>query len=317
MTLRTQGLILTIGVLVSSIIGGRIVFDASRSTDAPSAVAIIQSGTQGASRTYQQASLANIVDDFRRSPRRRWEVLDPSLSARMVLVHDLDNRAPLLYIRTHDTWPIASLTKLLTAIIVAEDIGENRRVTVSPRAIATLGEAGGLQAGEEYAAGDLARLMLMTSSNDAAEVFQESFESPEAFLALMRAKVEKIGMTSTIITEASGVSGANRGSANDLLMLIEYIAGTHPNILAASRLAEFTIQPLNGLEPRTVRNINPFITQATFLGGKTGTSPESKENFLAVFSTHGRRIAIVILGSANRVNDTNAIFSWLDRAYEW
>jgi D-alanyl-D-alanine carboxypeptidase len=157
----------------------------------------------------------------------------------------------------------------------------------------------------------------MTSSNDAAAVFEESFESPEAFLALMRAKVEKIGMANAIITEASGVSGANRASAADLLKLIEYITATHPDILASSRIAEFTVQPLNGLEPRTIRNINPFVTEATFLGGKTGTSPESKENLLALFSRHGRRIAVVILGSTNRMNDTRAVLAWLDRAYEW
>jgi D-alanyl-D-alanine carboxypeptidase len=62
-------------------------------------------------------------------------------------------------------------------------------------------------------------------------------------------------------------------------------------------------------------NINPFVQDQNFLGGKTGTSPEAKENFAGVFTFHGRRVLVVVLGSENRVTEVKNLFTWADTAF--
>lgn len=308
MSIRTQSLILAL--LIVGAVG--ITYAYERSSNLPEQkadiITIVSSETG--------ASVANaIAEDRRIFPKRKWEVLDPSVDAEAVMIQSLDSQFPFFNYQTYKQWPIASISKLLTAIVVAEDLGYSKRIPITATAIATEGLAGDFTSGEVYKADDLVKIMLLTSSNDAATAFEESVGGREQFVALLKKKLEQIGMTQTTMADACGLSGQNQSTANDLIKLSKYLMARHPEIIEWTRLQNYLVQPVNDARSRTVYNIDAFVTETRFMGGKTGTSPEARENLLAFFSFGGERLAFIILGSQNRKDETEKLLNWVRTAY--
>lgn len=253
----------------------------------------------------------------KRLPVRKWNVLDSPIGAEAVLIQSLDESFPFLHYRTYKTWPIASITKLLTAVVVLEDIGEDKKITISQDAVKGEGVAGELVSGEVYTAEDLVKIMLITSSNDAAFAFEEYMGGRAEFIRRMNKKAGELGMKDTVIQDAAGLSDLNISTANDLLKLTKYIIEKHPDIFNWTRLPNILVQPTNDQTTKSLLNINPFINTTGFLGGKTGTLPESKQNLLSIFSFKEYRVVIIVLGSENRVKEVPEFLQWIEEAYEF
>lgn len=288
---------------------------ANTATLAPLPVAPVASD-QNFSFSFESAALG-LSPAVATVPMRRWEVLDPTLAAQAVLVQSLDEGIPLLRFHPSVRWPIASITKLLTAAAVFDEVGVDKQITISPAAVATEGEAGELKKGEVYTSGDLLKIMLLASSNDAAAAFEEYLGGAEAFAKLANQKAAAIGMADTILHDGSGLSDLNESTADDLLKLVRYVAQEQPQLFAWTRLERFIAQPINDTTSHTVSNINPLVSTRNFLGGKTGTSPEAKENLVSVFTFHGRRLAVVILGAESRIDEVDQVLAWIDRAFQF
>jgi len=248
-------------------------------------------------------------------PSRNWTVPDPNLDAEAVMVYSLDSNFSYLNFRTYSKWPIASITKLLTTVVLIEDIGIHKKIPISKDALLTEGTAGDFRSGETYDAQDLAIIMLLASSNDAAVAIQEYAGGKEKFVKMLNIKAASIGMNDTSLSDASGLDPKNVSTANDLIKLARYIAEKHPEILSWTRLQSVIAQPNNNIESRIIYNVNPFAAEFSFLGGKTGTSPEAKENLLAFFTYKNERVICVILGSHDRVKTKGDVFNWIESAY--
>lgn len=252
----------------------------------------------------------------KKKPVRDWEVLDPEIKAEAALVYSLDDNLAFYSYRTYKQWPIASITKLLTAAVSLDTFGPNAKVPVSDVAVATEGAAGDLKSGEVYPLRDLAKILLLSSSNDAAVAIEEFAGGRSKFIPDLNKRAEALGMSQTSIEEPSGLSPKNISSATDLLALIRFIVEREPEIFSWTRLESLLVQPLNSSESRVVQNINPLIAESDFLGGKTGTTPEARQNLVAVFSFERRRVAVIILGSPDRMKETRQLLDWVRRAYE-
>lgn len=269
--------------------------------------------TQGGTDALSQ----NTRPSNKRLPERKWEVLDPTTEAKGILIQALDEDFPFLRYRTRETWPAASLTKLLTAVVVLEQWGEHAKVTITENAMRTQGIAGGLKSGEVYLSGDLLKIMLLTSSNRAASAFEDFAGGRAEMNRFLNKKAGELGMRGTILNDASGLNDANLTSAEDMFILTKYIYERHPEILNWTRLVNYLVQPTNTVEFRTEMNINPFVMDKLFLGGKTGTSEAAQQNLVAVFSFKDFRIAVVILGSPDRVKEVSSLLSWMEGAYQF
>lgn len=250
-------------------------------------------------------------------PVRKWSVLDAPINAEAALIQSLDESFPFLHYRTYKTWPIASITKLITAIVALEDIGENKKITVTQEAVKAEGIAGGLVSGEVYTTEDLIKIMLITSSNDAAFAFEDHMGGRTEFIRLMNKKAGEIGMKDTVIHDAAGLSELNISNANDLLKLTKYIIENHPDIFNWTRLPNILVQPTNDQTTKSLLNVNPFTNTEGFLGGKTGTLPEAKQNLLSLFSFNEYRIVVIVLGSDDRVKEVPEFLQWIEEAYEF
>lgn len=263
----------------------------------------------------EKSSVSPSNFEIKKIPERKWEILDPKVSAEAILIQSLDESFPFFHLNTYKIWPLASLTKLLTAVVVLEQNGKNAKIPITERAIKTEGVAGDLKVGEIYSSEDLLKIMLLTSSNDAAAAFEDFNGGKDEFVRLLNKKAGELGMSQTLLYDASGLSDLNQGSASDILRLTKYVSEHEPEIWSWTRLEQFLVQPANEPRSHTVYNINALVSNKNFLGGKTGTSEEARENLVALFSFGNYRVAIIIFGSRDRIKETESLLAWMENAY--
>ena len=143
---------------------------------------------------------------------------EPKISATSYLVGDLNTGEIIISKNQNTILPMASISKLMTAI-VTEDFSKNEEYTeISKKALATNGKNGELKLGEKIKVGDLIYPLLLESSNDAAEALAEYF-GRDNFISKMNQKAKTLKMDSTKYEDPSGLSENNDSTAADLFKL--------------------------------------------------------------------------------------------------
>ncbi len=234
----------------------------------------------------------------------------PQLIVKAALVKQLsplmDSEQVVFELNSGSRWPIASLTKLMTSVVTAEKIDLDKEITMSAKAIAVEGIAGGFGVGEIYKTGDLIKAMLVSSSNDAAAAIIENFGEKE-FIDEMQKKAAELKMFQTSYLEPTGLSFINQSTANDLSKLINYVRQNHPELLKISRKKEIEIFELKSKKSRKLLSVNRFAGQPDFIGGKTGYIEESGRNLIALFDINGKIILSIVLGADDSFKETEKI----------
>ncbi len=194
--------------------------------------------------------------------------------------------------------PIASLSKLITAIVARKLIDPNKRITLTKEIIATYGNTAQFRNGETFLAKDLYYPLLMVSSNDAAEAFAQSY-GRKKFLQYMNDFVQSIGAYRTYFADPSGLSPDNVSTANDLTIILNWIRVNDPEILNITRLQAKTIKSHTWVNP------THFLSWSNYLGGKNGYTPEANRTGAVIFAMGSKKniYAIVVLGSVARDAD--------------
>lgn len=235
----------------------------------------------------------------------------PALTAEVALVADPADGGSLYELAPAARWPVASLTKLMTAEIVATGMDLNLPITLEPSDFYYGGNelTRELEAGDTYARNDLLRVMLISSSNEAAEAFARVF-GRNRFIDAMNARAAQWGLKDTHFSDPSGISAGNQSTANDFKRLALRVYADDPGLLATTKRTSVSVTEQNSRVVKTFSNTNQFAGRADFLGGKTGTTPEAGENLLTFFSYQGHPVMILVLGSADRYGETAKLFSW-------
>ena len=205
-------------------------------------------------------------------------------------------------------WPLASLTKLMTAVVALEKIGPEKTILVSENATNSEGTTANLHTGETYLALDLIKAMLLVSSNDAAVVLAEAYGA-ENFVREMNEKAGELGMFQTNFFEPTGLSYLNQSTPNDLAKLVNYIYADYPEIFGISKQKEGLILNLETNQAKRLVNVNQFVGRSDFIGGKTGFIDESKQNLISLFNKDGKVVFIIVLGSQDRYKETEELLS--------
>ncbi len=208
--------------------------------------------------------------------------------------------------RTEKRWPIASLTKLMTALVAFENIPEGEVIIITEEAVLTEGVSGSFTAGEKFKLNDLVKAMMLASSNDAASAIAIHFGEAD-FIEAMNEKAKELGMTDTSFIDPTGLSSRNQSTVIDLLRLTEYVRTIEPEILAMSKKLKDTIMEVKTGKRRTIVNINIFAGRSDFLGGKTGSTQEAGGNLISVFKVAGEPKIIIVLGAEDRFAETEKI----------
>lgn len=215
----------------------------------------------------------------------------------------------------HRRLPPASLAKMMTALLVLEDGGLDRPVTVSRGAAGETGTRLGLRAGERLAARDLLAAAILRSANDACRALADDRGGTEAaFVARMNRRAAALGMKDTRFADACGHDLKGQYStAADLALLANAVAA-RSEYLDLSRREHMKVAALDGGRTFEFDNTNALVGRYRgAVGLKTGTTPEAGTCLAALAERDGARVLLILLHARDRWWGGDAI---LDRAFE-
>nr|WP_310462110.1 D-alanyl-D-alanine endopeptidase [Sphaerotilus sp.] len=245
-------------------------------------------------------------------------VRDPlDLKSSVALVVDQDTSEVLFSKNSQVVLPIASLTKLMTALVVVESKAPMDDILrVTDEDIDTeKGSRSRLVIGSELSRGELLHLALMSSENRAANALGRHYPGGlAAFVAAMNRKAAVLGMTGTRYVEPTGLSSDNQSSAADLARLVKAAYG-YPLLRQLSTSPELEV----ALGHRTVQfhNTNKLVSNPTWEIGlqKTGYIVEAGRCLVMQARLSGRQLIMVFLDSAgkySRLGDAERVRRWLE-----
>jgi len=242
---------------------------------------------------------------------------DPlELKSGVALVLDQETNEVLFAKNPQAVLPIASITKLMTALVVAEaQLPLDEPVTITAEDIDTeKGSRSRLQVGTTLAREEMLHLALMASENRAAHALGRHYPGGlDAFVSAMNRKAQALGMKDTRYVEPTGLSSRNQSSAADLALLVRE-ADKHELIRRLSTSHEHAVAV--GSRQVQFRNTNSLVRNGEWDIGlqKTGYIAEAGRCVVMQAQLAGRKLIMVLLdstGKYSRVGDAERIRHWL------
>ncbi len=223
------------------------------------------------------------------------------VTAKSYVVINLDTNMVVLEKDAEKLQPLASVTKLVTAIVARKLIDQNKYVTIDQKILGVYGSEGNLRFGEKLRVGELMYPMLMVSSNDSAEAVAQAYDlGRDKFIKEMNIWVNSIGAYRTYFKDASGLSSQNVSTAQDLSIIVQWVLKNDPEIFNITLLKSKTIRT------HTWTNPTHFLNLTSYIGGKNGYTPEADRTNVSLFKIgkYKRTYGVILLGSSQRDNDT-------------
>ncbi len=231
-----------------------------------------------------------------------------SVLAKVAYVQDMKNGSVLYERNITQRWPIASVTKLMTAVVAMEHYDPALPVAITQSDIDQSQTFATFSAGTTLSMNDMVRSLLVASSNDAAFALAD-VSGQDAFVQYMNDKAKELGMSQTLFHEPSGLSYLNQSTAADLYLLMRYIQTAHPYLLESTRLKSISVRDTAQKKTKTVANIDLFAGRKDFLGGKTGFIDQSGGNLVTLFRSGSTDLFVAVLGSDDRFGDIEKLLS--------
>ncbi len=238
----------------------------------------------------------------------------PLVSAEAYLVADIDSGDVYLERNADREMPVASVAKLMTALVASEIISFEKEVPVREgelsRALASSTEQ------KRFFIGDLLYPLLMESNNHVADMLA-SFYGTKGFVEWMNTTAEALGMTATQFADPSGMSPYNKSTPDDLFRLAMYLANKKSFVWDITRAPAKTIKANDGAV-YALQNLNIFSGEKSFVGGKVGQTTAAGETMVSVFTVSNgpekHRVAVIVLRSSDYTEDTTRLTGWLGEA---
>lgn len=267
-----------------------------------------------------QAYLLPVVDPGY-APVRSSGVSEPVLDANAAILYHVESDRRLYEKNPDAAVPIASLTKLLTALVVDDLFPQDELVTVASGSVRVDGQKQTLYLGERIAVRDLVALMLVESSNDAAYALADHARLHGTDLvAEMNARAWSLGMRSCAFTDPAGLDDGAFCTASDLIRLVRAALRTAPHLWPVMASPTLTVVSADGTIEHRVKSTNELFDEVPgIVGGKTGNTDGALGCMLLVVKTGENRDTLisVILGSRVRFQDTRTLIRWAGEAYRW
>jgi D-alanyl-D-alanine endopeptidase (penicillin-binding protein 7) len=241
------------------------------------------------------------------------------LNSSVALVIDQDTREVLFRKNDNAVLPIASLTKLMTGLVISEaQLPMSEMIAITQADVDTeKGSSSRLAVGTVLSRGDLLHLSLMSSENRAAHALGRSFPGGmDNFVKRMNGRAQALGMSDTRYVEPTGLSSRNQSSANDLAILVG-AAYKEPVLreLSTSHGREIEV----GRRTLQYNNTNRLVKSANWDIGlqKTGYISEAGQCLVMQAQVSGRKLIMVFLDSAgklSRIADAERVRRWVEKS---
>lgn len=245
-----------------------------------------------------------------------------TLTAKAAYVYDVRTKTVLFALNENTRIPLASLTKLMSALVATSISPAYGTVTINREALSADGDSG-LLSGEKWFLKDLLDFSLVSSSNDGIRAvalslgaLEDSNADSDAiiqdFVVQMNKKAGELDLKNTYFWNETGLDesefkGGAYGTARDMAGLFEYIITYKPELLEATKASHLTVISLDG-KTHEAKNTNILAASIPgFLGSKTGFTNTAGGNLVFAFDPElGRPIVVSIMGSTEEGRFTDA-----------
>lgn len=246
--------------------------------------------------------------------------IKPNFSSNSLLVVNQNTGEIKLSKNAEAQLPIASITKLMTAMVVLDaDLSMNEMVTITGEDLDRIkGTGSRLPIGTTFSRDDMLKLALMSSENRAAYALSRHYPGGRpAFVRAMNAKALSLGLMHTQFSEPTGLSPQNKSTAHDLYQLVA-AAYQYPFIRQATTTTEYEITIAGRKRPLLYKNTNVLVRKGEWNIGlsKTGYINEAGRCLVMQATVANEPLMIVLLdaaGTNKRTGDANMIRKWLEQ----
>lgn len=240
-------------------------------------------------------------------------IAKPTTTARSALLYDLTDGQVLFAKNPKEKLPIASLTKIMTAIIALENKKKDDRYLVRKKDL--VGEDSmGLDENEVLSQKELLYGLILHSGNDAAETIANNFEGGRvAFIKAMNDKVKSLGLLDTHFTNPTGLEGdgSQYSTAYDLLVVTRYAILNFPLFNEVVSTFNYTIPQTRTHKAFYLENETNLLTSYPGVKGvKTGYTPEAGLCLVTYLDFGGHKIIGILLGSDNRREEMKELLDY-------
>jgi D-alanyl-D-alanine carboxypeptidase (penicillin-binding protein 5/6) len=254
-------------------------------------------------------------------PIRNFNIPEPEISAKSAGLYDMKSEKVLYAKEIYQKLPIASVTKLMTAVVVMENLSLNDIYTAYAEDINSDGNGSDFVKGEQIKGSDLLKIMLIKSSNDAALIFASNASKNDVDLvAKMNEKAITLGMFDTKYLDPAGLNDSDTYSTvADLIKLIKYV-DKYPVIWEILSAKTADVSSLDGLLKHHLTNTNQLLGEIPgIVGGKTGFTNGALETMVleVKIDNDGNKVVALVLGSNDRFGEIKKLIEWGITAYAW
>jgi serine-type D-Ala-D-Ala endopeptidase (penicillin-binding protein 7) len=291
---------------------------ASYSASASSARKARLARARAAARAREQARMRVLQTAM--TPRFKTDAsgaLVPDVRAAAAIIMDPSTGAVLWQENASEKRSIASITKVMTALVFLEDQPDLSQVVTVQRGDTYAASTTYLRANERVTLDNLLHLTLIASDNAAARALARlSHGGTATFIERMNSKAAELGLESTSFTDPSGLKAENISSAYDLSRLITYAAADE-RIAPIMRTAEYKVA--TSRRTINIHNTNRLVIDGdvTVMGGKTGFISKAGHCLVTLLRLpQGNQVAVVVLGASSnpgRFWETRHLFNWLSQ----
>jgi len=258
--------------------------------------------------------------------RKEGASLGVEVSAKAAIVMDVDSGAVLFEKNADEALPIASLTKLVTAMTYLDQRPDASKVIeILPEDMGAIGGSE-LKAGDSLTANNVFQAMLVGSLNESADALARVAMGREAFVAAMNKKAEALGMRGAHFVDPSGLDSQNKATARDVAIALK-AASAYPEIREAMAKSALTLPSKVNAKPYQIKSTNLLLTtdinRAPYkiVAAKSGTLPEAGYCFAQITQgPDGHRVIALVLGDDahfTRFQDVKALTYWAFRSFDW
>ncbi len=226
-------------------------------------------------------------------------VIDPN-SEFVYFAKDLDKRVP-----------IASTTKIMTALVAVEYYDPQTILTVNPEASVS-GSAMGVKIGEKLTFRSLLFGMLLNSGNDAAFTIASNYPGGiPGFVMAMNERAQVLGLKNTHFDNPAGFDSPTHYSSASDLAKITRVALKNFQLSKVVSTQETTVSSADKTVVHKLKNLNQLLGKNGVVGVKTGYTPEAKENLIGLVERDDKKVLTVVLGSDDRFGETEKLMNWV------
>ena len=245
----------------------------------------------------------------------------PIVDAKSATVYDTKSGRFLFAKSARSRLPMASLTKIMTSLVVMEQLGLNDTVKVPAEVVKIDKEKQTLYKDEEISVLSLLKLMLIESSNDAAYALASYFKSVTGkdIVEQMNERAQILQMTETKFLDPAGLDDNAYSTAEDMVKLVRNTMKGN-SIWDITTQKSISVRSVDGKIEHKIESTNQlFGVIPDVVGGKTGYTDIALGSMVLVVDIPGKndKLISVVLGSKERFTDTEKLINWTKSAYSW